>query len=111
MDFEEYARIKPFNRSVADAWRTGFEDVVRRVAKPIEEIDLLDYGCGDGKYYELLIQRGLRPDRIHGVDVSTIRIERCRDMGWSHARCIEPGKPLSFANRSFDVVNMMEVVE
>ncbi len=77
-----------------------------------QSLRLLDYGCGDGKYFNHLVtQRGLSADNVHGVEVSNRRVERCQQMGWANARLIEGDEQLPYADASFDIVNMMEVIE
>jgi SAM-dependent methyltransferase len=110
-DFERYAQVKPFNLSVADTWQAVLEETIARTQRAPSELDLLDYGCGDGKYFPYWCQRGLNPCRIHGLDVSKIRIERCHSLGFQNAAVLEPGQPLPYANDSFDMVNCMEVIE
>lgn len=110
-DFEGYARLKPFNATVAEGWRAAFEEAMARTERPTTELRLLDFGCGDGKYFRFLIERGFDTANIHGVDVSRLRIERCRQQGWANARVLEPGADLPFESGTFDFVNFMEVIE
>jgi SAM-dependent methyltransferase len=110
-DFERYAEVKPFNLSVASTWQAVLEEIMARASREPAELDLLDYGCGDGKYFPYWRERGLADHRIHGLDVSKVRIERCRSLGFKNAKVLDPGQPLPYANDSFDIVNCMEVIE
>jgi SAM-dependent methyltransferase len=110
-DFEEYARAKPFNLNVADTWQSVIDEAIERAGKVAADLTLLDYGCGDGKYFRIWNEYGVPPERIHGLDVAQLRIDRCRALGWVNARVIERKKPLPYADGSFDMVNCMEVVE
>ena len=110
-DFDTYARVKTFNLSIAGAWRQAFEDAIGRTGRPHEHIRFLDQGCGDGKYFQYLVNAGLSPDNIHGVEVSRLRVERCRAIGWEHAIYIEKGSKLPYPDNYFDVANLMEVIE
>jgi SAM-dependent methyltransferase len=110
-DFETYARVKPFNLSVADTWSASLTEVLDRLAMPRAEVRLLDQGCGDGKYFPQFVALGLTPVNIHGVEVSRVRIERCHEMGWGHAVYVEKGQSLPYPDDYFDVVNFMEVIE
>jgi 2-polyprenyl-3-methyl-5-hydroxy-6-metoxy-1,4-benzoquinol methylase len=110
-DFEEYARVKPFNASVADTWDAAIAEALTRSGLPLSDVRVLDYGCGDGKYFPPLVRLGLTSDNIHGIEISKLRIERCHALGWKHAVLVEKGEDLPYAAESFDVVNLMEVVE
>lgn len=111
-DFEAYADLKRFNANVADTWDAAFGDAMRISGQSPATLRLLDYGCGDGKYYyHLISKRGLRAENIHGVEVSSRRVERCHELGWTNARLIEGTGPLPYEDTSFDIVNMMEVIE
>ena len=110
-DFEGYARVKPFNLNVAPTWAKVFREVVARQATPRAELTCLDFGCGDGKYFPFLLGEGLKADNIHGVEVSHTRVERCHSLGFRNATQIEKGARLPFGDNSFDIINVMEVVE
>lgn len=110
-DFELYAEQKTFSYTPAPTWIVALETSLARAKKPTEQIDLLDVGCGDGKIYPFLVKRGFSPERVHGVEVSEMRIERCRNIGWRNARFLEIGAPMPYADASFDIVNMLEVIE
>jgi SAM-dependent methyltransferase len=110
-DFENYARIKTFNLNVADTWDRAMREALERSDRPRGECRILDYGCGDGKYFKHLIGLGLSAENIHGIEISKVRIERCHALGWTHARYLEKGDPLPYPADTFDVVNLMEVVE
>jgi 2-polyprenyl-3-methyl-5-hydroxy-6-metoxy-1,4-benzoquinol methylase len=111
-DFDAYADFKQFNTSVADTWNTAFTEALRLVSKPVHDVTLLDYGCGDGKYFAHLVEkRGLAAENIHGVEIAARRVERCREIGWINARLIKNDGHLEYADECFDIVNMMEVIE
>ena len=109
-DFDEYARAKTFNLSVADSWKAAFGEFLS--AQPARQnVRFLDLGCGDGKYFQYLVALGLSSHNIHGVEVSQLRVDRCRALGWDRAVFVANGEPLPYADDFFDVVNMMEVIE
>jgi len=110
-DFEAYARVKPINLNVADTWDGAVGEALGRMNQPVSGIRLLDYGCGDGKYFPHLVRLGLTPANIHGVEVSTLRVERCRSLGWAQAIFVAKGEPLPYPADYFDIINLMEVVE
>ncbi|HUP41541.1 MAG TPA: class I SAM-dependent methyltransferase [Vicinamibacterales bacterium] len=110
-DFDQYAKTKTFNLSVADTWRAAATDIFSRADRPKADIKFLDVGCGDGKYFQYLVGQGLSVDNIHGVEISRLRVERCHALGWNRAVYVEKGAPLPYDDDTFDVVNLMEVVE
>jgi len=89
-DFEAYADLKPFNTTIAPTWDTAMTEALQCLASPPDQVSLLDYGCGEGKYYAHLLGKGLRAEFMHGVDVSKRRVERCRQIGWHNARVLVP---------------------
>jgi SAM-dependent methyltransferase len=110
-DFELYADQKLFSYEPAPTWVSGLERAADLIGKPLRDLDLLDLGCGDGKIYPFLMRRGFSPSHVHGVEVSETRLERCRQIGWHNVRFLVPGQALSFPAASFDIVNMLEVIE
>jgi 2-polyprenyl-3-methyl-5-hydroxy-6-metoxy-1,4-benzoquinol methylase len=111
-DFDAYANFKYFNTNVAATWDRAFTEALRYFNKPQEDIALLDYGCGDGKYFSHLVEKhGLVAKNIYGVEVAARRVERCREIGWSNVSLLDSKDSLPYAHGSFDIVNMMEVIE
>lgn len=110
-DFEKYAEIKPFNKKIASMWRTVFQDSCKKINKFPSQIKILDYGCGDGKYFDEFRKYGIKQTNIFGVEVSKKRIQRCKKIGMKNTYLIDGISPLPFKNNSFDIINMMEVIE
>jgi len=110
-DFELYADQKPFNDSIAPGWEAAFRNAVSSTHREPRQIRFLDLGCGDGKYFRFLLNQGLRPENIHGLEMSRKRIERCHALGWSQVFYQENPTVIPYADGGFDVVNFMEVIE
>ncbi len=111
MDFEQYAKEKAMSGEIPDSWTAAFEEYFLAPRKGNEkEQTILDYGFGDGRYFEYF-SRNYLPENIYGVEVSQIRVERARKRGWKNASFLELEKPLPFKNNFFDFVSMVEVVE
>jgi 2-polyprenyl-3-methyl-5-hydroxy-6-metoxy-1,4-benzoquinol methylase len=110
-DFEAYANIKCFNYNIAETWMRLIDDIFKKSKRDICDIRILDYGCGDGKYYPCFINYGIPASNIYGVDVSRIRIERCKKIGWENVFSIDNDPILPFEDNYFDIVNIMEVIE
>lgn len=110
-DFERYADLKSFAHFSSGSWADTLAEAIRRCGRSVSELRLLDIGCGDGKYFNYLCGIGCTPSNIHGVEVSRKRVERCQALGWTNAAYLAPGQPLPYADGSFDVVNLMEVIE
>jgi ubiquinone/menaquinone biosynthesis C-methylase UbiE len=111
-DFEAYADFKRFNTNVADTWDAALCEAITRSGQSPTTIRLLDYGCGDGKYFHhFTANRGLSAENVYGAEVSSRRVQRCHDMGWTNASLIQGTGPLPYKDSSFDIINMMEVIE
>lgn len=109
-DFESYAQAKPFNDKVNPVWERLFTKYLAAFGTGKMPV-VLDYGCGDGKLFAHYRRLGLPVENIHGVEVSRLRVERCHALGWENARHIGLREPLPFADGTFDVVSLMEVIE
>lgn len=110
-DFEAYARLKPFNYDVNHLWADSFDAALRLSGRAINELKILDYGCGDGKYFPYFLSKGIRKEMIFGLEVSHERALRCQKIGWENVALIEPGSFLQFEDNTFDIINFMEVIE
>lgn len=108
-DFEKYADQKIFNANVAPTWETVFREAC--AGKPRDAVAVLDYGCGDGKYFPYFMREGFSADKIHGLEVSQRRVDRCHEIGWANVRFLGKGEKFPYADGAFDIVNMMEVIE
>ena len=109
-DFERYAATKPMLGAVAETWLRPFRETVLARVPDRAAAQVLDYGFGDGRFFDVLTQHFL-PGHVHGVEVSQVRTERARARGWTNARQVAPGAPLPYADRTFQFVNMYEVIE
>jgi len=110
-DFEAYAQYKPFNNKIADTWDVVARDVLAALSLPIEQASLLDYGCGDAKYYPYFVAQGFKPENIFGLEVSQTRVDRCKAIGWMNVNLLTHNAPLPFNDGKFDLVNFVEVIE
>jgi methionine biosynthesis protein MetW len=70
--------------------------------------DCLDFGCGDGLTVTRYLTSVARS--CVGVDVSSVAVQAARDLGLD-AREIDDATALPFADRSFDLVTCIEVLE
>jgi len=106
-DFEKYALVKPMNGEVAHIYRHYFQKWIGEGAR---DLKLLDFGCGDGKYFHYF-SKIVPSENIFGVEISKIRVDRCRDNGWANVFHIEKLKPLPFPGGYFDFINFDNVIE
>ena len=107
-DFERYAQIKAQRGQVAQTWLDAFNQSVRASLPPGAKV--LDFGFGDGRFYEFYLKH-FHPDDIHGVEPSQIRTETARKRGWTKAIYVPLHTVLPYADHTFDLVNMVEVIE
>lgn len=110
-DFEKYADQKTFTLGASNLWNKTFLEFLPSTRKSINNVKFLDYGCGDGKYFHHLCNLGLQVQKIHGIEISQKRIDRCKNIGFSKVLKIQKSKKLPYKDNFFDVVNLMEVIE
>lgn len=80
--------------------------IIRLLKEMIPSIQVLDIGCGDGYYLNVLSQMGFQ--HVQGIDPSHSFVERCRKRGFS-VRQKSLGE-LS-ENGQFDLILLMQVLE
>jgi len=69
------------------------ERALKALPVPVEEAKALDVGCGVGRSTRLLLEFGLRPENIMGIDLRPAAVE--------HARRLNPAIPFRTVN-AFD---------
>jgi len=106
-DFEKYANEKPMNGLVADTYQEFFK---KWINYKNNQLKVLDFGCGDGRYFEFFKQF-FKEENIFGVEVSEIRAKRCKEKGWNNVYPIKKLEKLPFDDEYFDFVNFDQVVE
>jgi SAM-dependent methyltransferase len=107
MDFETYALKKPMVGKVDGVYPKVFDEILETLGRP-QSPRILDFGFGDGRFFGYFSER-FPADGIFGTEVSQVRIERARALGWRNVFLFE-GK-LPFEDSSIDFVNMVEVIE
>ncbi|MGE5707590.1 MAG: class I SAM-dependent methyltransferase, partial [Bacteroidota bacterium] len=79
--------------------------VARRLASlPLEECEILDLGCGTGQELRNLIRFGARPERLHGIDLLSERIEEARRLAPGIDFREGDATRLPWPDESFDLV-------
>ncbi len=107
-DFEKYAYQRNMFGSVSEKYVSFFRENVLPFVK--KDFRILDFGCGDGKYFDFF-RKFTHESNIFGVEISNIRVERCRQIGWSNVFQITSLNPLPFDDLYFDLVNFDQVIE
>jgi len=89
-----------------------YVDFFMRYARPVlgRDCRVLDYGCGDGKYLDFF-QGFARPENVFGAEISNVRVERCRRLGWKNVVKVGKFEPLPFKDAFFDFINFDQVIE
>jgi len=106
-NFEEYADQRLMNGSVSDVFIYFFK---RNVDYANPDLKILDYGCGDGKYFSFLC-RYFRKEMIYGLELSEKRIQRCKEIGWDNVFKVKPFERFPFDSNLFDVIIFDQVIE
>ena len=109
-DFEKYAQQRAQKGAVADSWIRPFEQFFLYPHTDRENLRILDYGFGDGRYFEFFTKY-FDPRNIHGVEVSRLRVERAQARGWQNAIYLDLMEKLPYQDGFFDFVNMVEIIE
>jgi len=107
LDFEKYAEEKSMKGSIPNIYPRYFK---KYVAYKDKDLKILDFGCGDGKYFPFFRQY-FQENNIFGVEISDIRVERCKNEGWKNVQKIDPLKKLPFEDNFFDMINFDQVIE
>lgn len=76
-----------------------------------KNISILDLGCGDGHFIRMLQNEGFK--NIYGLDISTTRIARARQMTGLGPKKIKKSlaEKASFGDNYFDLIICSEVIE
>ncbi len=70
---------------------------------------ILDIGCGDGRFLEVLRAHGPKDWELVGVDFDEAAVQRCRARGFTaHAKRVEE---LTGEENSFDAIVMLQLIE
>ena len=89
-------------------WRFGQQRRLRLIRQyaPLEGKRILDVGCGVGMYLQAMRAHS---DRVYGVEIDTERAAQARQSLCNIV--VAPAEQLPFAQGSFDVVLLHEVIE
>ena len=101
--------IHPIARWAKDKLdRAKFRWITRGRRAPVEKY--LDVGCGDGRYLQMMIERGMNPSQACGVELDARAVQAARVRGLSvvQGRVEEVS---SFEPNSFDLITMFHVIE
>lgn len=106
-DFEKYAVQRPMTGPVSD-------DYIKHITSYFQKADknsnILDFGCGDGRYYDFL-KKFFKSENIFGTEISAKRIENCKKIGWDNVFLVKKLEKLPFKDNFFDFVNFDQVIE
>jgi SAM-dependent methyltransferase len=81
------------------------------LAVPVQELQFLDVGCGNGRYLRMLEEMGARRERLWGVELSGDEIAKLNDNGFhGHLGTIEEVAG-SLPEGSFDLIVLLQVLE
>lgn len=109
-DFELYAEQKIMNGGIANIWEQRFKECVLSNFLSLSERKILDYGCGDGRYYHYFKQYFI-PTNIYGLEVSQTRVERAKTSGWKNITLVGQKQKLPYEDGFFDIVHCDQVIE
>lgn len=92
-----------------ERWRKKNQQIVfrhREALKMIGSGKVLDVGCGDGLFLEML-----KNNALEGVDISIEGIKKCTEKGIKTCLCDFSKDRLPFFDNEFDYVVMLDILE
>ncbi|MEK9182264.1 MAG: methionine biosynthesis protein MetW [Patescibacteria group bacterium] len=92
------------NQKISFRHKTAFEIIT---AIHDKEISVLDLGCGDGLFLSLLKEKGINGK---GLDISEEGVAKTKNRGFE-ASIFDFSDKLTFADKTFDVVVSLDVLE
>jgi 2-polyprenyl-3-methyl-5-hydroxy-6-metoxy-1,4-benzoquinol methylase len=104
-NYGEISRIARWGKARMDARKLGL--ILRGADEPHR---YLDVGCGDGRYLEVMRERGLPPGRIHGLELDAGVASELRSRGFDvHDERVEATE--RFRPGMFDLITIFHVIE
>ena len=77
---------------------------------PLDKLDVLEIGCGDGENLSLLLNWGAEADRLHGIDQLPERIARAKALWPTIDFRVADGSEFSLGPGSIDIVLLLRVL-
>lgn len=95
-----------------ESWASGEQPRTRvalKLAATVPSRRVLDVGCGDGGVASAIAQ--LQNGRVVGIDIAEVAVQATRQRGLEAYRLDIDRQELPFADGTFDLVYMAEVIE
>ncbi len=77
--------------------------------RTLEDLSILDVGCGDGNMLRQWLQWGAAPDRLAGIDLRAAPVERARILNPNIDVRLGSAEELPWEDGSFDLVSQLTV--
>jgi SAM-dependent methyltransferase len=104
-----HANHEDFARSRVNGPAQMLADLGEAGVDPAMPIDVLDFGCGCGRFLAGWVLRGSEM-RLHGCDFNPALVAWCNDrIPGVVVRQNQIGQPVPFADRSFDYIYLLSV--
>lgn len=88
--------------------RVKFRSILEHSSRQVESY--LDVGCGDGRYIQHMIDKGVNPSRARGVELDSHAVSVAKNNGLQVDKCrIEDATHLR--EGEFDLITMFHVIE
>lgn len=91
-------------------WFKSRRDMVLRYVRQFPSQRVLDIGCSSGLLLENLLELGVQPENLYGVDISPEAIEKCRQKGFQNCYVMD-GAAIDFPKGSFDLLIASDCLE
>ena len=119
---KDYEALEP---KQADSWNPVFSDfelfyrlalihaatnAIRKSEINIDALEVLDFGCGNGRSSRLYIDLGLQPSQITGIDVREGSVELAKKLNTSVKFALYDGVNIPSNDKPFNWVNLATVV-
>ena len=91
--------------------RWEYSEVKKQIEEKRESATVFDVGCGDGKFFDILVKDNTTKIRFSGLDLTSESINKCKSKGYE-AYCLDVKQYIEiYPNHKFDFVVSFHCLE